>query len=124
MSDQFQTELHQPSGHELIEREFERDSFASWGNGSSGHLSMKLFKAMTKTDFAHISCKGAGQSLQDVITGRVPVTFNNLTPILLYIKEGALIPLGGNSGFDAQFASAAADRLRVDQHPPRPRRHN
>ena len=69
-------------------------SFASGGSGSSGHLSMELFKAMTKTDFTHIPYKGTGQSLQDVIAGRVPVTFDNLTPILPYIGGGALIPLG------------------------------
>ncbi len=56
-------------------------NFASGGTGSSGHLSMELFKAMTKTDFTHIPYKGTGQSLQDVLAGRVPVTFDNLTPI-------------------------------------------
>jgi tripartite-type tricarboxylate transporter receptor subunit TctC len=49
---------------------------------------------MTKTDFTHIAYKGTGQSLQDVLAGRVPVTFDNLTPILPYIKWGNLIPLG------------------------------
>ena len=69
-------------------------NFASGGTGSSGHLSMELFKAMTKTDFTHIPYKGTGQSLQDVLAGRVPVTFDNLTPILPYIRSGGLIPLG------------------------------
>jgi tripartite-type tricarboxylate transporter receptor subunit TctC len=69
-------------------------NFASGGTGSSGHLSMELFKAMSKTDFTHIPYKGTGQLLQDVIAGRVPVVFDNLTPILPYIKSGALIPLG------------------------------
>jgi len=69
-------------------------NFASGGTGASGHLSMELFKAMTKTDFTHIPYKGTGQSLQDVLAGRVPVTFDNLTPILPYIKSGGLIALG------------------------------
>jgi tripartite-type tricarboxylate transporter receptor subunit TctC len=55
---------------------------------------MELFKVMTKTDFAHISYKGTGQSIEDVLAGRVPVTFDNLTPILPYIKSGSLVPLG------------------------------
>ena len=73
-------------------------NFASGGAGSSGHLSMELFRAMTKTELLHIPYKGTGQSLQDVIAGRVPVTFDNLTPILPYIQSGALIPLGVSTG--------------------------
>lgn len=69
-------------------------NYASGGTGSSGQLSMELFKAMTKTDLTNIPYKGTGQSLQDVLAGRVPVTFDNLTPILPYIKSGNLIPLG------------------------------
>ncbi len=69
-------------------------NYASGGTGASGHLSMELFKAMTKTNFTHIPYKGTGQSLQDVLAGRVPVTFDNLTPILPYIKSGSLIALG------------------------------
>jgi tripartite-type tricarboxylate transporter receptor subunit TctC len=69
-------------------------NYASGGAGTSGHLSMELFKAMTKTDFTHIPYKGTGQSLQDVLAGRVPVTFDNVTPILPHIQSGNLIPLG------------------------------
>ena len=85
---------------ELIDkaREHPGMNFASGGTGTSGHLSMELFKAMTKTDFTHIPYKGTGQSLQDVLAGRVPVTFDNLTPILPYIESGDLIPLGVSTG--------------------------
>lgn len=69
-------------------------NYASGGTGASGHLSMELFKAMTKINLTHIPYKGTGQSLQDVLAGRVPVTFDNLTPILPYIKSGNLIALG------------------------------
>jgi tripartite-type tricarboxylate transporter receptor subunit TctC len=42
----------------------------------------------------HIPYKGTGQSLQDVITGRVPVMIDNLAPILPHIRSGALIAIG------------------------------
>ncbi len=46
--------------------------FASSGVGSTSHLCMSLFMAMASIEMNHIPYKGTSQSLQDVITGRVP----------------------------------------------------
>jgi tripartite-type tricarboxylate transporter receptor subunit TctC len=68
--------------------------FASSGVGSTSHLCMSLFMAMAGIEMNHIPYKGTSQSLQDVITGRVPVMIDNLAPILPHIRSGALIAIG------------------------------
>src|ERR1700754_600390 len=68
--------------------------FASSGVGSTSHLCMSLFMAMAGIEMNHIPYKGTSQSLQDVITGRVPVMVDNLAPILPHIQSGALIAIG------------------------------
>jgi len=68
--------------------------FASSGVGSTSHLCMSLFMAMAGIEMNHIPYKGTSQSLQDVITGRVPVMIDNLAPILPHIQSGALIAIG------------------------------
>jgi tripartite-type tricarboxylate transporter receptor subunit TctC len=62
--------------------------FASGGQGSSAHMSMELFKYLTKTDLNHIPYKGATPALTDIISGTVPVMFVNLPPALGHIKSG------------------------------------
>jgi tripartite-type tricarboxylate transporter receptor subunit TctC len=68
--------------------------FANSGVGSTSHLCNALFMAMAGVQINHIPYKGTGQSLQDLITGRVPATIDNLGPLLPHIKSGALIALG------------------------------
>jgi tripartite-type tricarboxylate transporter receptor subunit TctC len=68
--------------------------FANSGVGSTSHLCISLFMAMAGIQINHIPYKGTGQSMQDLITGRVPATIDNLGPILPHIKSGALIALG------------------------------
>ena len=68
--------------------------YASGGTGSSGQLSSALFLAMAKIKVNHIPYKGTGQSLQDVIAGRIAMTIDNLGPILPFIQSGQFVPLG------------------------------
>jgi tripartite-type tricarboxylate transporter receptor subunit TctC len=68
--------------------------YATSGIGSTSHLSMALFLSMAGVRMNHIPYKGTSQSLQDLITGRVSLTIDNLGPILPYIRSGQLIALG------------------------------
>lgn len=69
-------------------------NYATSGVGSTSHLSMSLFLAMAGIEMNHIPYKGTSQSLQDLITGRVSLTIDNLAPILPHIRAGTLIALG------------------------------
>ena len=63
-------------------------NFASAGNGSGQHLSAELFKLMTNTNMMHVPYRGAAPAYGDVISGRTPVFFDNLSSALGKIKGG------------------------------------
>ncbi len=68
--------------------------FATSGVGSTSHLCISLFMALAGVEMNHIPYKGTSQSLQDVITGRVPMMIDNLAPILPHIQAGTLMAIG------------------------------
>lgn len=61
---------------------------ASAGNGSGQHLSLELFKLMTGTNITHVPYRGASPAYTDVISGRTPMFFDNLSSALGQIKSG------------------------------------
>src|SRR6476620_8470469 len=65
-------------------------SFASSGNGTSQHLSGELFKSMAGVDMQHIPYKGSPAALQDVVSGQVTMTFDNITTAWPLAKAGKL----------------------------------
>jgi tripartite-type tricarboxylate transporter receptor subunit TctC len=62
--------------------------YASAGNGTGQHLAPELFKMLTGTQMAHIAYRGAQPAYLDVISGRVPVFFDNMSTALGLAKEG------------------------------------
>lgn len=68
--------------------------YASAGNGTPGHLSAELFKTMAGVEMQHVPYQGAGPALVDVISGQVPIMFDNLPTSTGYIKSGKLRGLG------------------------------
>ena len=69
-------------------------AFASSGIGTTSHLAGMAFAEMAKINVLHVPYKGTSQSLQDLITGRVGYTIDNLGPILPFIQSKQLIALG------------------------------
>jgi tripartite-type tricarboxylate transporter receptor subunit TctC len=65
-------------------------TYASQGNGSSGHLAMELLKSMTGIDIAHVPYKGSAPALADLIAGRVDVMLDNTTSSLPQVRAGKL----------------------------------
>ena len=68
-------------------------SYASTGTGSITHLLMELYKSMADVQVAHISYRGAGPALNDVVAGQVSMNLDNLPSSLPFIKAGKLIPI-------------------------------
>ena len=69
-------------------------AFASSGIGTTSHLAGMAFAEMAEINVLHVPYKGTSQSLQDLITGRVGYTIDNLGPILPFIQSKQLIALG------------------------------
>jgi tripartite-type tricarboxylate transporter receptor subunit TctC len=65
-------------------------SYASGGNGSSAHMSMELFKAMSGIDLQHVPYKGSSPALTDVVSGQVVAFIGNMPPTVPLIKAGKL----------------------------------
>ena len=65
-------------------------NYGTPGNGSTGHLSMEMFKAMTGTRIQHIPYKGSAGVMADVIGGQIAATIDNLPPYLPQVKSGKI----------------------------------
>jgi tripartite-type tricarboxylate transporter receptor subunit TctC len=64
--------------------------FASFGYGTSNHLSGELFKSEAGIDVAHVPYKNAPQAVVDVISGQVTFAFVNAPLALPQVRGGKL----------------------------------
>jgi tripartite-type tricarboxylate transporter receptor subunit TctC len=78
----------------LAKREPGKIDFASSGNGSAQHLVGALFATMAGIQLNHVPYKGSGQAMQDVLGGRVKVTFAGVPNVLNQVRNGRLRALG------------------------------
>lgn len=65
-------------------------SYASSGQGTSGHLALELLSYRTGITMLHVPYKGAGQALIDVIGGQVQVLCTSTLPALPHVRSGQL----------------------------------
>ncbi len=62
----------------------------SSGLGTSLHLTGELLKTVAGIDMVHVSFRGSGPMLQEVIAGRIEVAVDNLPSVIGHIREGRL----------------------------------
>jgi tripartite-type tricarboxylate transporter receptor subunit TctC len=72
-------------------------SYGHAGNGTSPHLAGELLKYLAKVDIAAIPYKGGAPSLNDLIGGHIPLTFNNIPESIAQIRAGTVRALGVTS---------------------------
>ena len=65
-------------------------SYGSSGPGSSINLAGELFKMATGLDIVHVSYKGSGPALVDLIAGHIQLTFTSTVTAIPYMKGGQL----------------------------------
>lgn len=71
--------------------------FASSSPGTAQHLAGELMKRMAGVDMLHVPYKGSGALLPDLLSGRVPMMFENLSIMTPHITKGSLKPLAISS---------------------------
>jgi tripartite-type tricarboxylate transporter receptor subunit TctC len=71
-----------------------RINYGSSGNGTSVHLSMEVFKAMTQTFMVHIPYKGSAPVVTDLLAGQVDVMFDNVPNVIQHVRAGKMKALG------------------------------
>ena len=78
-------------------------SYASSGVGGATHMTAEIFRMMAGVDIVHIPYKGSGQALTDLISGQVPMAFDQITSSLPHVESGRLRALAVTSA--RRFAS-------------------
>lgn len=87
-------------------------SFASAGNGTSGHLAGELLKARLGGEMVHIPYKEGGLAMTDVMGGTVQFMFYHPAAVMPHIKSGKLRALGVSS---SKRTSAAPDVASISE---------
>ena len=72
-------------------------SFASAGNGTSGHLAGELLKARLGGEMVHVPYKEGGMALSDVMAGQAQFMFYHPAAVMPQVKAGKLRALGVSS---------------------------
>lgn len=68
-------------------------TFSSGGIGTVEHLCGAILGQDAHVDVTHIPYKGSGESLRDLMAGRVTFGFNTMPSVLGFIRSAALRPL-------------------------------
>lgn len=69
-------------------------NYGSSGNGGGGHLAMEMLKSMTGINLVHVPYNGGGPAMTALLSGEVPVLFNNILAAVPQVKAGRLAALG------------------------------
>ncbi|MCO6415004.1 tripartite tricarboxylate transporter substrate binding protein [Siccirubricoccus sp. KC 17139] len=66
---------------------------ATSGVATSGHFATEMFMRAAGIELTHVPYRGAAPALQDVMTGRVPITFSTLSGAIGLARDGKLKPI-------------------------------
>ena len=83
-------------------------TYASFGNGTSAHLSGALLCQMMGIDMVHVPYKGQGPALTDLLGGQVTVMFGNWSEFRGHIESGKLHAIGMATLKRSRFAPKVA----------------
>lgn len=72
-------------------------NYGSSGPGSLSHLSVELFKQMTRTDILHVPFKGSALITIALLSGEVDVVFSDMAVVLPHVNAGKLRALAVTS---------------------------
>lgn len=75
---------------DYMKRHPDKLNYASAGTGGSSHLVPEYFKFRTNTHMTHISYKGSGPAVSDLVAGQVDLMFDTLLTSTQFVKAGKL----------------------------------
>src|SRR4029079_16301784 len=83
-------------------------SYGSSGVGSGHHICGELLKQKTGIDMVHVPYRGGGPAIQDLVAGKIQVSFGTLPAILPHVASGKIRII------------AAAEKKRIPELPDTP----
>ena len=84
------------TGEELINyarSKPEELTYASFGNGSSSHLSAAAFTTMANIDVIHAPYRGSAPAMTDLLGGHISFMFDSMGTAITHIKANTVRPL-------------------------------
>jgi tripartite-type tricarboxylate transporter receptor subunit TctC len=81
----------------LLKKNPGKYQYASTSPGTAQHLGAELVKRMAGVDMEHIPYKGTGAVMPDLLSGRVPMMFENVAVMTPHVKKGSLRALAVSS---------------------------
>ena len=82
---------------EFIRKNPGKYNYASGGSGTVSHLSAALFAQRANLDIAHVSYKGGGPAVTDLLGGQVQMYFGNLSELAPHAAGGQIRIIGVSS---------------------------
>ena len=79
-------------------------TFASAGNGNTGHLAGELFDSLAGVKMTHVPYKGSAQVVNAMLAGEVQLTFDSISTSMPHIRSGRLKALAVTSAKRATLA--------------------
>jgi tripartite-type tricarboxylate transporter receptor subunit TctC len=64
--------------------------YATAGAGTSTHLAAELFNSTAGIKMMPVHYRGGGDTIKDLISGRMPVMFSTIPPVLGFVRDGQL----------------------------------
>ncbi|MBR0643446.1 Bug family tripartite tricarboxylate transporter substrate binding protein [Plastoroseomonas hellenica] len=68
-------------------------TFASAGNGTTGHLSQALLDLRAGIQTVHVPYRSGAQAITDLLASQVDAMFYHYLPLVQHFREGSLLPL-------------------------------
>src|SRR6266702_4135003 len=68
-------------------------TFGSAGTGSASHLTYLLFTHLTKTQIQHVPYRGSSQATNDLLSGQIDMTFDQVVSASPHILSGGVKPI-------------------------------
>jgi len=68
-------------------------NFGSSGYGSTNHLAGELFKKLAGIDIVHVPYRGAAPAMNDLVSGHIPILFDNMPAVRPQALAGAIRPI-------------------------------
>lgn len=69
-------------------------SFASAGNGTTGHLSQALLSLRSGVETTHVPYRSGAQAVTDLLSGQIDAMFYHYLPLAQHVQAGTLTVLG------------------------------
>lgn len=78
-------------------------SYGSAGVGTSQHLAAELFQQMSGTKMEHIPYRGSSAMMNDLLSGKIDLAFDNVPLLLPHAKDGKLVLIASATAKRAEF---------------------